>query len=493
METNYPLLSYAEMRALFDQGVANFNNCSKRSQDLAVRDFTAIINSFHQHHGIHAIFSTRFIAEVFVKRCVIYLKDLRHTESLSDIAAAALIDPTYSEVYYFRAMNMIHMNDFPAAIHNLSKLIDTSTTPDVECLIVRSHAYLQGGDLYSARIDFDKAVRIDNSLATSFPQYAGIAKTLSEQKVVVRTFSEPRTIRSTIFADFRAEECEKQLSSCARSIPDIIADLLKDILDPSTEKYNSCFQMNNFSISRMAEELYIQSHKFSDIIMQLNGEETTFLRKFTFLRVLTMAMRSGNRQLIRELLTHSSLLKTLGKLMRRCNSTMLQEIGPITFTPGYSQLCSNIIPTKYRACILAEQAIDLVYALSSCCDTPEVKSSFIETGIVFSLKQIYAAFKGIWTDSNSGKGLTLDLSDMPILIEFLEGSGSLPLSHGLSRAGLRCSNPTCPTAVVTSYEYATKPLMRCTGCCIACYCTRDCQKIHWKKHKKDCEIISKST
>ena len=35
-----------------------------------------------------------------------------------------------------------------------------------------------------------------------------------------------------------------------------------------------------------------------------------------------------------------------------------------------------------------------------------------------------------------------------------------------------------------------KPLQRCAQCATALYCSRDCQKAHWKKHKKNCSILA---
>mmetsp|Transcript_591 Transcript_591/g.756 ORF Transcript_591/g.756 Transcript_591/m.756 type:complete len:256 (+) Transcript_591:2052-2819(+) len=45
-----------------------------------------------------------------------------------------------------------------------------------------------------------------------------------------------------------------------------------------------------------------------------------------------------------------------------------------------------------------------------------------------------------------------------------------------------CNNPGCGKV-----EKSKGELRQCSGCHSAFYCSRDCQKAHWKRHKKECK------
>jgi hypothetical protein len=106
-------------------------------------------------------------------------------------------------------------------------------------------------------------------------------------------------------------------------------------------------------------------------------------------RILTLVAVSGNRQLIKELLKNPSFLKALGDLMSTVASN---PIGSTEFTPNYSYCHPGCISSQNQARILAEQSVELVFALSSCCDTPEVKSMFIETDLDSSMYNLYVSY-----------------------------------------------------------------------------------------------------
>ena len=36
-----------------------------------------------------------------------------------------------------------------------------------------------------------------------------------------------------------------------------------------------------------------------------------------------------------------------------------------------------------------------------------------------------------------------------------------------------------------------EPLKQCKECMVAAYCSKECQTIHWKKHKHVCRIMKK--
>lgn len=50
--------------------------------------------------------------------------------------------------------------------------------------------------------------------------------------------------------------------------------------------------------------------------------------------------------------------------------------------------------------------------------------------------------------------------------------------------GLRifCENPTCPDPLIT-----TKRPLKCAQCKRLYYCSKECQKLHWKQHKPECK------
>lgn len=81
-------------------------------------------------------------------------------------------------------MCMINFKDFPAAVRDVSMVISMSTSPDVECLMKRSYAYVKGVDFSAAQKDFEEAERLDIGFATSIPEHAGIAKVLSNRKFI---------------------------------------------------------------------------------------------------------------------------------------------------------------------------------------------------------------------------------------------------------------------------------------------------------------------
>jgi hypothetical protein len=95
----------------------------------------------------------------------------------------------------------------------------------------RSYVYLLGGDIDSATTDIQEAERVDARLATSIPEHAEIAKILSEQKIRMYKTSEPKPFRSSLLADFRAEECNKGVANIC--IPDMVANFLQTFLDSS--------------------------------------------------------------------------------------------------------------------------------------------------------------------------------------------------------------------------------------------------------------------
>lgn len=121
----------------------------------------------------------------------------------------------------------------------------------------------------------------------------------------------------------------------------------------------------------------------------MNDKEIPFGRKFIALEVLNRAMKSGNRQLNKQLLTHASFLKTLDSLFQQCTGSMLKEMSSIEYSEFFSDCCSKDIPTKYHVCLLAEQTVELVFSLSMCCNVPGIWSMLVEMGLLSSLRNLY--------------------------------------------------------------------------------------------------------
>ncbi len=49
-----------------------------------------------------------------------------------------------------------------------------------------------------------------------------------------------------------------------------------------------------------------------------------------------------------------------------------------------------------------------------------------------------------------------------------------------------CSNPACS---LPERKVERKKMFKCTGCSSTYYCSYECQKAHWSKHKKNCKQI----
>ncbi|KAI9141644.1 hypothetical protein BKA69DRAFT_386027 [Paraphysoderma sedebokerense] len=47
----------------------------------------------------------------------------------------------------------------------------------------------------------------------------------------------------------------------------------------------------------------------------------------------------------------------------------------------------------------------------------------------------------------------------------------------------KCGKPKCDNG---------KSLKSCSRCLMTMYCSRDCQKNHWREHKKDCKKMASS-
>ena len=50
-----------------------------------------------------------------------------------------------------------------------------------------------------------------------------------------------------------------------------------------------------------------------------------------------------------------------------------------------------------------------------------------------------------------------------------------------------CSNPDC---TLPGRKVELKKMLNCSGCNQVCYCSRACQKAHWKEHKEYCRAMS---
>lgn len=143
-------------------------------------------------------------------------------------------------------------------------------------------------------------------------------------------------------------------------------------------------------------------------------------------------MKSGNRQLIREVLTHVSLLNTLGRLMQQCTTSMLIEIGPIMFTSSFFDCYPNKFLHNIGYVFLLSKLLIKYLPLALVAIPQRSRSLFVEIGILTSLKDINTSFTQILDSRNRGAGFIVgDLTMIPMVIDIIEGSKSPKDLHGL--------------------------------------------------------------
>lgn len=74
-----------------------------------------------------------------------------------------------------------------------------------------------------------------------------------------------------------------------------------------------------------------------------------------------------------------------------------------------------------------------------------------------------------------------DSGPLTALVEKLQAVGE---GVGVLAVGVMCNNPACCNiSGPTERELVSGRSCKCSGCCIARYCGKSCQRVHWKQHK----------
>ena len=110
---------------------------------------------------------------------------------------------------------------------------------------------------------------------------------------------------------------------------------------------------------------------------------------------------------------------------------------------------------------------------------------------------ICAEYLGLWSDDSllsGGKLLdVLQANDKTIFTYFRKRTSCSCLDEkrkqykGVKRTGI-CCNDECP---LPGRFAERSSLLYCTGCNMVHYCSKECQKVHWKYHKNQCACFAK--